>query len=366
MQSRTSSLFRNIYYAASHHRSFASSSSSSSSVEATVYRFSRHGSIKDVLKPEKQNLATELKPNEVFVRMEAAPINPADINLIEGSYGGKINVPGVPGIEGVGSIAAVGSNVHHLRVNDRVIPSSSSFGTWRTHAVVKEDEMMKVPNDIPLHYSAVLSVNPSTALRLLEDFANLKAGDVIIQNGANSMVGLSVIQIAKSLGIKTINIIRDRPDYEHTVNLIKGLGGDVACTEKYIRTPAFKSLISELPAPKLALNCTGGSCATEIARHLGDGGCFVTYGAMSKQPVNLPASLFIFKNISSHGFWLSRWVDSHSQEERKQMIEKLSNFVKDGKLKLFMEGHKFSQFNFAMERHMEPYRDRKVVLELMH
>jgi len=35
-------------------------------------------------------------------------------------------------------------------------------------------------------------------------------GDVIIQNGANSAVGQSVIQIAKAWGIKTINVIRDR------------------------------------------------------------------------------------------------------------------------------------------------------------
>lgn len=35
-------------------------------------------------------------------------------------------------------------------------------------------------------------------------------GDVIIQNGANSMVGLSVVQLAAAKGVKTINIIRRR------------------------------------------------------------------------------------------------------------------------------------------------------------
>jgi len=359
---RTTSLLRQVCQTV-HTRSFATSPSH---IEATIYRFSRHGAVGDVLKAEKQNISTELKPNEVFVRMDAAPINPADINIIEGSYGTIAKFPATPGIEGVGSIAAVGSNVKHLQVNDRVIPASSHFGTWRTHAVAKEEEMIKVPGDIPLHYSAVLSVNPSTALRLLEDFADLKAGDVIIQNGANSMVGLAVVQIAKSRGIKTINIIRDRPDYENTVNLIKGLGGDVACTEKYLRTPAFKTLIAEFAAPKLALNCVGGSCATEVARNLGENGAFVTYGGMSKQPVNLPSSLFIFKNITSHGFWLSRWIDTHSKEERQAMLENLSKMIKDGKLKLYMEGHKFSDFDFAMNRHQEAFRDRKVVLELMH
>ena len=48
---------------------------------------------------------------------------------------------------------------------------------------------------------------------MLRDFEKLKPGDVIIQNGANSMVGLSVIQMAREMGVKTINIVRsDRFD----------------------------------------------------------------------------------------------------------------------------------------------------------
>ena len=38
----------------------------------------------------------------------------------------------------------------------------------------------------------------------------LSAGDVVIQNGSNSGVGESVIQLAVAWGVKTINIIRDR------------------------------------------------------------------------------------------------------------------------------------------------------------
>jgi len=51
------------------------------------------------------------------------------------------------------------------------------------------------------------------------------AGDVIIQNGANSMVGLSVIQLANARGIKTINIIRrTRTDYAELIERMKNYG----------------------------------------------------------------------------------------------------------------------------------------------
>lgn len=85
----------------------------------------------------------------------------------------------------------------------RVIP-----GTWRNSAKVAAESVVKVSNDIPAPYAATLSVNPATAYRLLADFENLSPGDVIIQNGANSMVGLAVVQMARERGIKTINIIR--------------------------------------------------------------------------------------------------------------------------------------------------------------
>jgi trans-2-enoyl-CoA reductase len=56
----------------------------------------------------------------------------------------------------------------------------------------------------------------------LEDFVQLKSGDVIIQNGANSAVGQAVIQLAKQKGVKTINVIRDRSDWANTVERMKG------------------------------------------------------------------------------------------------------------------------------------------------
>lgn len=67
---------------------------------------------------------------------------------------------------------------------------------------------MKVPNDIPAAYASTLTINPATAYCLLREFETLKPGDVIIQNGANSMVGLAVIQMARDMGVKTINVVR--------------------------------------------------------------------------------------------------------------------------------------------------------------
>lgn len=96
------------------------------------------------------------------------------------------------------------------------------------------------------------------------------------------MVGTSVIQLAAARGIKTINIIRGRSDYDETVERLKNYGAYIVCGDDYVRsstyvilfcfssprTTEFKALISDLPKPKLALNCVGGESATEMARLL--------------------------------------------------------------------------------------------------
>lgn len=58
---------------------------------------------------------------------------------------------------------------------------------------------------------------------------------MIIQNGANSMVGLSVIQIAAARGIKTINVIRGRSDYDELVERMKNYGAYIVCDDSYVR-----------------------------------------------------------------------------------------------------------------------------------
>lgn len=53
---------------------------------------------------------------------------------------------------------------------------------------------------------------------------------------------------------------------------------------------------------------------------------------MSRKPLSLPASLLIFKNISFHGFWVSKWADIHSKEERYAMLQDVVNLMSQGKL----------------------------------
>jgi mitochondrial enoyl-[acyl-carrier protein] reductase / trans-2-enoyl-CoA reductase len=83
---------------------------------------------------------------------------------------------------------------------------------------------------------------------------------------------------------------------------------------------------------RLGLNCVGGKETSLMAGLLGHNAHLVSYGAMSKQPLSLPTSLFIFKNLTSHGFWQSRWYKERSREERENLMSVLAGLMKDEKV----------------------------------
>ena len=72
------------------------------------------------------------------------------------------------------------------------------------------------------------------------------------------------------------------------------------------------------------LNCVGGPDTTAMTRFLGENAHLVSYGAMSKKPLSLPTSLFIFKNLATHGYWQHRWYQDHSRQERESLMGTLA------------------------------------------
>ena len=76
-----------------------------------------------------------------------------------------------------------------------------------------------------------------------------------------------------------------------------------------------------------------------MAGLLGSDAHLVTYGAMARRPVQIPASLHIFKNLTSHGFWLSRWYKK-SGEQQIKLVEELARIMASGTVSSRVPLHK--------------------------
>lgn len=75
--------------------------------------------------------------------MLVAPVNPADINTVQGVYPVKPPLPCTPGFEGIGEVIEVGPDVEGLVSGDRVI-ADGAVGTWCTAGVFHAKQLRKV------------------------------------------------------------------------------------------------------------------------------------------------------------------------------------------------------------------------------
>ncbi|KAL8115649.1 enoyl-[acyl-carrier-protein] reductase, mitochondrial-like isoform X2 [Apium graveolens] len=292
----------------------------------------------------------EIKENEVCVKMLAAPINPSDINRIQGVYPVKPQMPAVGGYEGVGEVHSLGSAVKGLSPGDLVIPCPPSFGTWQTYVVKGQSVWHKIDKGTPVEYAATVFINPLSALKMLEDFVDLNQGDAIVQNGATSMVGQCIIQLAQTRGIRSINIIRDRAGSDEAKEKLKNLGADEVYTESQLEVKNVKSLLANIPEPALGFNCIGGNAASLVMKFLRQGGTMVTYGGMSKKPITVSTSSFIFKELSLRGFYLQNFMTPSGAEECKSAIDYLLGLMREGKVTYDMEFAPFENFHAALDK----------------
>jgi len=328
--------------------------------------YNEYGPPSEVVKLEQfEDPPVTPKDTKVVVKMLAAPVHPADINTIQGTYPIKPSLPAIGGGEGVGEVLSIGPQVQNLKIGDWVFPGGNMSGTWTTRFVDDEVNFVKVRKDISVLSASTLRTNPGTAYRMLKDFVDLQEGDIVIQNGANSAVGRAVIEIAKVFNLKTVNIVRDRPTIAELKQDLENLGADIVWTEEELRkTSAFRE--KKMTKPKLALNCVGGQSGTEILKCLSNGGCHVTYGGMSLKPVITPTSALIFKDISVRGFWMSKWIENNFNDPaRATMYEELAEMAVDGKLSAPKNSFvHLNEFKTVMSNCMKGFKDSKYIFDL--
>jgi len=267
------------------------------------------------------------KSGEVLVRMIAAPIHPADLNLIEGKYPIRPVLPATAGSEGAGVVKAIGDDVEQVAPGD-VVLLPRAFGTWREAGVAKAEDLVVVPDGIDPLQAAMLRVNPATAFCMLRDFVELQPGDFVLQNAGNSAVGRAVIQLAHAFGWRTISLVR-RPEL---IDELKASGADFAFLDDEEASPRIE-LATAGALIRLALNAVGGESALRLANALAPGGTIVTYGAMARQPLRIPNGLLIFKDLRFRGFWITPRRQRGTREENAAMFNELFTLARRGVLR---------------------------------
>ncbi len=162
--------------------------------------------------------APPLRFGQVLVRIRVSGICGAQLNEIDGAKGPDRFLPHLLGHEASGIVAEVGEGVTTVAPGDHVVchwrpgsglqgPTpryrSERFGyvnagwvtTFSEAAVVAENRVTRVPDDLDPETSALLGCAVTTAMGVLNNDACIGIGESVVVLGSGG-VGLSIVQLA--------------------------------------------------------------------------------------------------------------------------------------------------------------------------
>lgn len=300
----------------------------------------------------------KLQKNEILITALALPINPSDIFQVQGSYktpilkqklGNEGDEPevAVGGNEGLFRVTAVGSPDLGYSEGDWVILKLTSFGTWRSHAIVRvtddnKDPLIVVLGDhgsIPIGDAATILTNPSTAYQLIHNYIkDWTAGEWIVTNAGNSFVSKYLFQLAKHYKLNTLAIIRKKLEeqYKNTVEELLGLGAtevisDTEFTEESFVAEKLPKIVGDAPV-RLALDSLGGPTTPNLVASLSPNNYFVNYGGLAGGLVSFDPRIQLAKNVTLKSYWLTRNTRENPQT-KVDTVKALIELFKQGVFK---------------------------------
>ena len=300
----------------------------------------------------------EPKAGQVRIKTILSPMHNHDVWTVRGSYGYKPELPAIGGSEAVGIIDALGEGVTGIAVGQRVAVAGV-HGSWAEYFIAPAQAVVPLNDAIPDELAAQLIGMPISALMLL-DFADIRAGQWMIQNTANGAVGKTVAMIAQARGIHVINLVRR----QEAISEMQALGiQHVVATDN----PDWQQQVEAIHADQpllVGVDSIGGKASGELLNLLAENALLVSFGSMTGEMMQISSGDLIFKQATVKGFWASVVNKQMPAERKKALIIELLTLATQNKLVLPVEGvFEFSDISTAAAKATQGARQGKVLLK---
>jgi len=187
-----------------------------------AYQITKDYSIETLRQVEKNNI--KLLPHEILIQIKAVSLNYRDLLVIKGVDKWKPPIGRIPVSDGVGIVVETGNQVTEVDVNDRVaglffpnwmdgklsseklvnsLGGNANDGMLQEYVILKENEVIKVPDYLTNEEAATLPCAAITAWHGLMEKGNVKAGDSVLIQGTGG-VSLFSMQFALAAGAEVI------------------------------------------------------------------------------------------------------------------------------------------------------------------
>ena len=276
----------------------------------------------------------EPRAHEVLVRYVASGLCHSDVHFLNGDHVGPL--PFCAGHEGAGVVEAVGPGVSSLKAGDHVvasfIPSCGRCrycasgrmnlcqlgahlqvgpmpdGTYRMHlagrdlhqfllistfsqyAVVSENSLVKIPDDVPLETVCLLGCGVGTGLGSATNSADVRPGDHVLVIGVGG-VGASAVQGANLAGAAAVIAVDPVPFKREMAEQLGATHSFATIAE----ATEFVRSITDGQGADAAILTMGSPTNTDVAdgfNAIGKGGIVVVTGmAAVSEPTGIPVHL---------------------------------------------------------------------------
>ena len=286
--------------------------------------------------------APKPEPDEVCVKVIASGVAFGDVLKRRGLMPGLPKMPFTPGYDCLGTVEIKGENISAFHEGDTVAAFVNNGGNAE-YVCIKEDLLVKVPQNVDPVEASVIPLNYVTAYQMLHRAAKVKEGGSILIHGAAGGVGTAMLQLCKLAGIKAYGAASAG---KH--DMVKELGG----IPIDYKSEDFAKKIMELTGDGVdaVFDPIGGANLSKSFSVLKKSGSLVGYGMSAAVgaglwPVVQTFFLLFYYNLMPNGKSASFYGISGSKHSTMTMIkedmEKLFVMLEDGKIKPII-GAKFN------------------------
>ncbi len=144
----------------------------------------------------------------VLIAAAAASVNPIDWKVRSGTRQKDfpLSFPAILGRDVSGVVRAVGANVKHFKVGDRVVALSNA--TYAELVAVNDSDLTHLPDGVDLADAAAIPLISLTGDQLVRLATNVKEGQIVLITGALGSVGRAAVLNAKKIGAQVIAGVR--------------------------------------------------------------------------------------------------------------------------------------------------------------
>lgn len=275
--------------------------------------------------------APEPNRHQVVIDIEAAGVNFPDSLLVQGTYQIQPDRPFTPGSEVAGTISAVGEQVAHLQVGQRVV-AFCMLGGFAEKIAVNAQAVMPLPDEVPCEEAAGLLTAYATAHHALRQRGQLQAGETLLVTGAAGGTGLAAVQIGKAIGAKVIAVCST----EEKLAIAKQYGADVLVNSGQDDLKAALKEATGGAGADVIYECVGGDVFKACLSNIAWAGRLLIIGFAGGEIPKIPVSLALVKGCSIVGVFWGTFTQKQPQDYKANMQE-LMDWYLQGKVKVVVD-----------------------------